>query len=227
MDAAVTAEFFDCIQGGDDWVRLRLGIPTASEFATLLAKGKDGGASLTRKKYLHQLAAEIISGAPGESYTNPYMERGKAQEAEARSYYAFVCGVEPDLIGFIRNGPKGASPDALIGSDGLLEIKTRAPHLQVELLLRDEFPPEHRAQVQGAIWVAEREWADLAVYSPGLPIFIRREYRDEGFIANLSGAVNRFNEELAGVVERVRGYGTSSFGDQLKQTLALLEEERS
>lgn len=217
--------FHEIEQGSEAWRRIRLGLPTSSEFGCILAKGRDGRASLTRKKYLYQLAGEILTGEPGESYTNPYMERGKAQEAEARAYYAFVCSVEPGLIGFIKNGPKGASPDALIGNDGLLEIKTRAPHLQVELLLRDEFPPEHRAQVQGALWVAERAWCDLAVYSPGLPIFIRREHRDDRFIANLSGAVNRFNEELAAIVEKVRGYGQSSLTDTLSQSLALIEQE--
>lgn len=203
----MTVEFIDCEQGSPDWFRARIGLPTASEFATVIAKGKDGGASLTRKRYLHQLAAEILTGEIGESYHNTAMERGKAQEAEARRLYAFMHEADPELIGFIRNGPKGASPDALIGNDGLLEIKTRAPHLQVELLLADRLPPEHRAQVQGGIWIAERDWCDLAVYSPGLPLFVTREYRDDGYIANLAGAVAKFNEELAETVERVRCYG--------------------
>jgi len=200
-------EIIDCTQGSAEWFRARLGLPTASEFATVLAKGKDGGASLTRKKYLNQLAAEIVTGEPGESYSNPYMERGKSQEEEARRLYAFSCDTRPELVGFIRNGQKGASPDALIGADGLLEVKTRLGHLQVDLLLADRFPPEHRAQVQGALWVAEREWCDLAVYSPGLPLYVCREYRDDAYIDNLARAVAQFNEELAGIVERIRRYG--------------------
>jgi hypothetical protein len=214
-------EHFDCEQNSPEWYRVRLGLPTASEFGTVLAKGKDGGASLTRKKYLHQLAAEIITGEPGENYTNSYMERGKLQEAEARRLYAFVHDAEPERIGFIKNGPKGCSPDALIGSNGLLEIKTRTGHLQVELLLLDRFPPEHRAQVQGALWVSERDWCDLAVYSPGLPLWVGRSYRDDGYIANLAGAVAQFNEELAEIVERVKRYGTP-LTEQLKQSVAAL-----
>lgn len=215
----MTLEIVDCLQGSPEWFRARLGLPTMSEAATIMAKGRDGGASLTRKKYLHQLAAEIVTGEPGESYSNPYMERGKAQEAEARRLYAFIHDADPELVGFIRNGQKGASPDALIGSGGLLEIKTRLGHLHVELLLADRFPPEHRAQVQGAIWVAEREWCDLAVYSPGLPLYVCREYRDDGYIANLAGAVARFNDELSEIVERVRRYGMP-LSEQLSQSLA-------
>lgn len=217
-------EIIDCPQGSIEWFAARIGLPTASEFSTIMAKGRDGGPSLTRKKYLHQLAAEIITGEPSESFSNPYMERGKAQEAEARRLYAFMRDADPQLVGFIRNGQKGASPDALLGNDGGLEIKTRAPHLQVELLLQDRLPPEHRAQVQGNIWIAEREWWDVAVYSPGLPLFVCREYRDDDYIANLSGAVSRFNEELAEIVDRVRRYGTP-LTDQLRGTLALLPDE--
>lgn len=200
-------EVFDCDQGSDDWYRCRLGMPTASEFATVLAKGKDGGSSLTRAKYLRTLAAEIVTGEPGESYSNGYMERGKAQEAEARRLYAFMHDARPELVGFVRNGRKGCSPDALIDDNGLLEVKTRMGHLQVELLLADRFPPEHRAQVQGAIWVTEREWCDLAVFSPGLPLFVSRQYRDEDYIKTLAEAVDRFNEELAATVDKVRAYG--------------------
>lgn len=199
--------FADVIQGTEEWFRLRAGIPTMSEAATILAKGKDGGVSLTRRKYLHQLAAEIVTGDPVDGYTNAAMERGRQQEAEARRMYAFIHDAEPLLVGFIRNGNCGASPDALLGEDGLLEIKTRAPHLQVELLLADRFPPEHRAQVQGGLWVSERDWCDLAVYSPGLPLFTTRQYRDDAYIANLAGEVARFNDELAAIVERVKAYG--------------------
>ena len=215
-------EIFDVDQGSEAWFRLRAGIPTASEFHTVLAKGRDGGQSLTRKKYLHTLAAEIISGAPVTGYSNADMERGKIQEAEAREYYALMHDLDPDRVGFIRNGDKGCSPDALLGKDGGLEIKTRTSHLQIELLLANRIPPEHKAQLQGNIWVSERQWWDIVVYCPGLPKFIAREYRDDGYIANLAGAVNRFNEELAEIVEKVRRFGEPrpSLTEQLKASLA-------
>ncbi len=203
----MTVEIFDCEQGSDIWFRHRLGLVTMSNAATILAKGKDGGTSLTRKKYLNELAAERITGEPGESYTNPYLERGKLQEAEARRLYAFAADIEPELVGFIKNGIAGASPDALLGTSGLLEVKTRMGHLQVELLLADRFPPEHKAQVQGCLWVSDREWCDLAVYSPGLPLFVSRQTRDESYIVTLAREVARFNEELEAIVERIRRYG--------------------
>lgn len=199
--------FTDLTQGSDEWRRARAGIPTASEFATVLAKGKGGGESKTRRTYLMKLAGEILTGEPSESYSNAHMERGHAMEPEARAAYEWEHDAEAKLVGFIRNGDKGCSPDSLIGDDGMLEIKTKLPHLHLECLLRDDFPPEHIAQCQGALWVAEREWIDLAIYWPGLPLVVRRAYRDNGYIANLAGAVAAFNEELAEIVEKVRRIG--------------------
>ena len=197
----------DCEQGTTEWFRARAGMPTASEFATVMAKGKDGGASVTRRKYLYTLAGEIITGQPTESYSNAHMERGKVMEDDARREYAFMFDAEPERIGFIVNGRKGCSPDSLIGESGMLEIKTKLPHLLIETILADKFPAEHKAQCQGALWVAEREWIDIAVYWPGLPLFVKRAYRDEPYLKDLEAAVDQFNDELDGVVRRIRAYG--------------------
>jgi hypothetical protein len=89
----------------------------------------------------------------------------------------------------------------------MLEIKTKLPHLMIECILKDEFPAEHKAQCQGALWVAEREWIDIAVYWPKMPLFVKRATRDEDYIKKLSDAVDAFNDELDAVVERIRLYG--------------------
>lgn len=199
-------EIVTCDQGTEEWFRARMGIPTASEFATVLAKGRGGGDSKTRQTYLYKLAGEIITGQPMENYSNAHMERGQAMEDEARTLYQFMADVDCERVGFIRSGRKGASPDSLVGADGMVEIKTKLPHLMIETLLRGEFPPEHKAQCQGQLWVAEREWIDIAVYWPGLPLFVTRATRDEPYIRELSDAVDAFNAELDTIVDRVRAY---------------------
>mgnify|MGYP001561093651 CR=1 FL=1 len=202
-------QIIDVAQGSTEWFKARLGLPTASRFATVLASGKGGGESLTRKKYLYELAAEIITGEPSESFSNGAMERGKAMEDDARRFYAFMSDTAPEQVGFIVNGQKGCSPDSLIGADGMLEIKTQRGDLLISTLFADRFPAEHVAQCQGALWVAERFWIDIACYWPGLPLFVKRAHRDEAYIATLAGAVDAFNVELAQIVEKVRAYGGS------------------
>lgn len=196
-------EIFTMDQGSDEWMRARLGIPTASNFATVMAKGQ----GKTRRTYMQKLAGEIITGQPTENYANGYMERGHEMEDEARSLYAFQVGCDPETVGFIRNGQKGCSPDSIVGSNGLVEIKSKAPHILIDVYERDDIPPEHKAQCQGALWVAEREWIDFVAFYRGMPLFIQRAVRDEDYIANLSDEIDRFNDELAALVERVQAYG--------------------
>lgn len=204
-------QIIDCEQGSEDWFKARLGIPTASEFGTIIAKGKDGKSpSLSRRTYMHKLASEILTGKGAENFSSGYLDRGKEMEPDARDLYAFKANVAPQIVGFIRNGNCGASPDSLIGDDGALEIKTKAGHLLIEAIFRDDYPPEHKAQCQGVLWIAERAWIDLAMYWPGLPLVIHRIVRDEEYIRALATAVDVFNDELRETVERVRAYERAS-----------------
>lgn len=192
----------DIEQGSAEWFGVRMGLPTASQFATIMAKGKGGGESKTRQTYLYKLAGEILTGEPMDSFSNHHMERGHEMEPEARAYYAFMRDAEPQQVGFITNGPKGCSPDSLIDANGMLEIKTKLPHLLLAVLESDTFPAEHRAQCQGQLWVAEREWVDLVCYWPKMPPFIKRAYRDDAYIAEIAAAVDQFNDELATLVAK-------------------------
>lgn len=185
-------QIFDCEQQSEAWFQHRLGIPTASEFKSVLAKGE----GKMRRTYLMKLLGERFTGEPADDYRNAHMDRGRAMEAEARNCYVFMKDVDLTPVGFIRNGDKGCSPDSLIGDNGLIEIKTKLPHLQLEALFAGKLPSEHQAQVQGALWVAEREFCDFISYWPKLPPFIIRIERDEEYIKALAAEVERFNDEL-------------------------------
>jgi hypothetical protein len=199
-------KIIDCEQNSPEWYAARLGLPTASEFKTIIGVKKDAREKLTRQTYMRKLAGEILTGEPMENYTNNHMERGHEQEDDARQLYAFMADADPIRVGFIRCPDKGCSPDSLVGNDGGLEIKTALPHIQIERLEKGDLPPEHRAQVQGNIWIAEREWWDFCSYCPKLPLFVTRVHRDDGYIATLAGAVKEFNAELAALVDRIRHY---------------------
>ena len=194
-------------QGSDAWLRLRMGIPTTSEFSTIMASGRGGGESKMRATYMRKLAGEILTGELMESYSNGHMERGKDMEDEARAMYALEYNTDPVRVGFVTNFNAGCSPDSFIGDKGGLEIKTALPHIQIERLERNDLPPEHRAQVQGCIWLCERDHWDFVSYWPKLPLLRIRVPRDDGYIATIKGAVDKFNDELHELVERIRRYG--------------------
>lgn len=206
----MAVEIVQCEQGSPEWFAARLGVPTASNFKTIKAEGKDGGGSATsatRRTYLMKLAGEILTGQPADNYSNDDMARGNEMEAEARDLYALTRGADPQSVGFIRNGKVGCSPDSLLGERGGLEIKTCFPHIQIDRLLRDRLPPEHVAQVQGNMWVAERDWWDFVSYWPGLPMLVVRVERDEEYIKSLATAVAAFSDELDSLVQSIRSYG--------------------
>ncbi|MPZ36639.1 MAG: exonuclease [Rhizobiales bacterium] len=197
-------EVIECEQGTPEWFAARLGIPTASEFACVIAQGKGGGESVGRRTYMYKLAGEIITGEIAEAYTNPDMERGKAMEAEIRAAYEFENDLTVQCVGFLKNGRKGASPDGLIGNDGLVEFKSCSPHILIQRMKLDNFPPEHMAQCQGQLLVSEREWTDCVLYWPKMPRYVKRTYRDEAYIAKINAAIRQFNDDLDELVAWLR-----------------------
>jgi len=202
----MSIEIINVEQGTPEWFDARRGIPTASEFHSILAKGKGGKPSATRASYMAKLAAEILKAKPPEHFSTVHTARGHTMEPEARNQYALMYDVEPVEVGFIRNGSKGYSPDSLIGDRGALEIKSKLPALVINLILSGEFPDEHEAQCQGGLWVSERQWLDMAVYWEGLPLYVKRMERDDIYIARLAKEVDLFNEELAEMVDDIKRY---------------------
>lgn len=201
--------YTDMEQRSQAWYEARRGVPTASEFSSILAKGQ----GKMRKAYMMRLAAERITGEVQETYTSHHMQRGREQEAEALDYYAWLTETELERVGFVFDPLSrcGCSPDALIGKDGMVEVKTRVAALQVELLALGGIPSEHRAQIQGSMWVANRQWCDFVAYSPGLPLHIVREPRDDDYIAALAEEIARFQSELDDVVRLVTSGHPSAF----------------
>lgn len=201
-------EVFDVEQGSQEWRELRCGIPTASEFASVMAAGIGGELSKMRLKYVRRLAAEIVNGAPSlKNFTTSAMDRGKRAEPEARLNYELMYNATVRTVGFIRDGRKGCSPDGLISDDGALEIKTHDGELMVGRYHGEG--ETHYAQCQGTLWVARRKWLDLVWYCPefpNIPITRRRIKRDEHYIQRLVDAVALFNEEVDAEVKFIRDH---------------------
>lgn len=204
----------DCEQNSPEWYRARMGLITSSEFKTILGIKKDAKDKITRTKYLRKLAGERITTEPEEGYTNAAMERGHEMEGRARARYALETGFNLVRVGFVTNdaGTVGSSPDCFVdGQAAGAEFKTAIPsvligHLERALDDPAYFPPEHVSQCQGNLWVAEREWIDLAIFWPGLPLFVKRAYRDEAYIGQLRAAVDDANAEIKEIMARVGNY---------------------
>lgn len=178
-------------QGSAEWVRVRLGIPTASQFDRIITP--TGKPSSAVDKYAHELIAEQLLGEPLKDASSGFMERGTLNEERAASYYELQRDVDTVPVGFIMRDDRraGASPDRLVGEDGLLEIKVPAANTHIGYLLDDK-GIGYKCQVQGQLWIAERAWCDTLSWHPTFPPALVRQHRDEAFIKVLAAGVEQF-----------------------------------
>jgi putative phage-type endonuclease len=194
-------------QGTPEWFAARCGVPSGSRFADIMASGKGGAPSATRASYLAELAIEAVTGVKTEFNVTPAMQHGVDTEPLARAAYETRTGELVDEIGFCLHDyiNCGVSPDGLVGIPGLIEIKCPQPKTHAEYMRRTDAPPAYKWQIQGQLWVMNREWNDFVSYLPTAPencrLIVRRVYRDEQAIKLLESEVIRFNEELEKEIE--------------------------
>lgn len=199
-------QIINCEQGSPEWFAERCGLATASEFSSILAKGQ----GKTRASYLRKIVAERLTGVPAEHFKNGYMDRGHEYEPLARAEYEYRREVTIETIGLIKHDhiDVACSPDGLVGNDGGVEIKSVIPTTQVETILGGCVPSEHKAQVQGNIWISGRKWWDFVSFCPEMPpelrLFVVRCEPDRKYIETLSEEVCRFNEEVVSTIELIR-----------------------
>ena len=191
----------DFPQGSDEWFACKLGVPSASRYKDIIAKGT------SRNTYMLKLAAETLTGTRRKTWQSEDMRRGTEQEPEARKTYEFIKGVKVQQVGFgIAKAGYGASPDGLVGRDGGVEIKSVLPETQIVTVISGKMPPVHEAQVQGNMLVFNRKWWDFVSYSPLLArhIFVIRIKRDKKYIAKLEEKLIRFKKDLDKMIEGMR-----------------------
>ena len=194
-------KIYEYEQGSNEWFMIRLGHATASRFADVLNK-KTG-----RGKYMRKLAAERLTGEHEDTYTNAIMERGIEVEAQARVFYEHLNNVIVQVVGFVELSEfVGASPDGLIGDDGVLEIKSPLSSTHIEYILKDAMPAVYVPQVQGLLCITGREWCDFISFDPRVksrPFFCKRVYRDAEYIETLSKAVDVFVDQLDDMIKQI------------------------
>lgn len=196
----------DCVQGTPEWHAARAGKVTASRMADLTAKTKAGwGAG--RANYMAELVAERLTGVVSESFTNLAMRHGIETEPEARRVYEFMTDNRVTPIGFVLHPTiemSGASPDGLVGEDGLLEIKCPNTATHIETLLTDEVQEKYIKQMQWQMLCTGRAWCDFVSYDPRLParmqLFVKRINAVPAMQADLETQVAAFLTEIDAMV---------------------------
>jgi putative phage-type endonuclease len=195
-------KIIDVEQGSAEWHAARCGRVTASRIADIVRKTKTG-ISKMRQTYAGELIAERLSGVQESSFTSPAMQWGKETEAKARATYAFMHDAEVMKVGLVVH-PKidmaAASPDSLVGQDGMLEVKCPQSATHIATLLGAEIDPDYYKQMQWGLACTERQWCDFVSFDPRMPghmaLYTQRIVRDQALIDELTAAVIAFLGEV-------------------------------
>lgn len=184
----------DIEQGSEEWLKLRLGVATASNFDKIITT--TGKESTTLSKYALELATQCLLIEPEPSYKNDIMLRGNELEAEARQIYQEqTFNVVEEITMFKSDcGNYGYSPDGLINDNGLIEIKCPLATTHFKYILDNKIPSDYWQQLQGGLWVSNRQWIDFISYHPNFKdkkLFIKRVERDEDYITKLEELVKK------------------------------------
>lgn len=196
----------DVEQGTPEWLAARIGIPTASQFSRIITKS--GAPSRSQDGYICELVAEQLLGESLDTFRSDWMERGIVLEPQALASYEFAHDCDTQKVGFVLRDDQlvGCSPDRLVGKDGILEQKCLGPAKHIRCVLQmDEDGGEFRQQIQGQLWICERDWCDLASFCPELPRAEVRIYRDEEYIKALETHMRAFLEKLESAKSVVAG----------------------
>lgn len=195
-------------QRSEEWFQARLGKVTASRVADVLAKIKSGE-SASRRNYKIQLVSERLTGEKQETYINQAMQDGIDREFYARERYVQQHG-EVEEVGFIQHPTleAGASPDGLVGDDGLIEIKCPLGTTHTETLMTQEVPSKYIPQIQFQLLVTGRKWCDFVSFNPMFPehlqLFVRRVFADKEYQAELEVEVSKFLDEVNDVINKLK-----------------------
>lgn len=202
-------------QRTEEWYAARLGKVTASRVADIVAKTKTGY-STSRANYMAELICERLTGVRGDFYMNAAMQWGVEKEPEARAVYEAQTGALVTEVGFTPHNlieSAGASPDGLVGNDGLAEFKCPITATHLDTILTETIPGRYATQMQWQMACTGRQWCDFVSYDPRLPkelrLFVKRVPRDEAVVSMLEREVQSFlselNDKLAKLKEKFNG----------------------
>lgn len=211
-------------QNSLEWLIARLGIPTASEFDNLVTPKWEIRKGEMPATYLSKKLAEAWSRSPLPGFSTIDMELGHVKEEEAVPWYEFEFSETIERVGFITtdDGRVGCSPDGLIGADGGIEIKCPAPHTHVKYLLGGELPKDYAAQVQGCMFVTDRQWWRFLSYCRGFPPLILFIERDDAAQKSIAEALGLFLDKLHAGMARLQKINA---GAKIGQPIAVCEDE--
>ena len=207
------SNFLNVQQGTPEWLLARCGHVTASRVDAVVRKLKSGKSSAERETYKMQILEELLTGRTTEHYVSRAMEHGIENEPLARTTYELAKDVEVERVGYVLHPTikrAGASPDGLVGDDGLVEIKCPNTTTHLRYFLEGVVPEDYLPQMFWQMACTGRSWCDFVSYDPRLPqefgLFVIRLNRDDKVIAEMEAEVQKFINEVGEMCQKLQAH---------------------
>jgi putative phage-type endonuclease len=199
----VLTEFPKVEQGSEQWHDLRRGIVTASVVGKLLTPTLKVADNDTSRALTATLVAERLTGWTEDTPMTSDMWRGVDSEPIARDIYSGHYS-QAEETGFLRldedGWTLGFSPDGLVGTDGLLEIKAPRAKTHLRTILADEVPAYYMPQLMAGLLVSGRDWIDFCSYVGGMPLYTKRVYPDPEWFEAIRAACVQFEKKATALM---------------------------
>lgn len=193
----------EIVQGSPEWFATRCGKVTASRIADVLAKGRGGEESASRRNYKAELVCERLTGKKTEGFTTKAMADGVDREPLARALYEAKYAVFVDEIAFVPHPTipmSGASPDGLVSEEGAIEIKSPQMATHIDYFKAGIPVAKYIPQMAWQLACTGRKWVDFISFNPDFPdylqLFVVRYHRNEDYIREIESEVMKFLKEV-------------------------------
>ena len=202
--------YIDVEQGSDEWLQQRCGSLGASQVHDVLSKTKSGYSAM-RGNTIARIAVEKLTGIVQKTYKSVEMQWGNDTEPQARAAYEFITGQKVTTVGMFKHPTLlgvHASPDGLVGAEGLLEIKCPNTLTHIETLSSKKIDPKYLTQMQWQMFMTNRDWCDFVSFDPRMPddlqLFVQRVERDPKRISELCDEVEKFLGEVDAMMAKIQ-----------------------
>lgn len=193
--------------------------------------------SSERQSYRDRIVSQILCGYHGQDsdeWKGKDVEWGMEFEATAVAQYEVANACTTRRVGFVTSEliPRfGCSPDRLVGTDGLAQIKCPKTTTHLNYRLAGVVPEEYEPQLVAEMACTGRQWADFVSFDPRLTdpdlrLLVIRLPRNEKRIAEVEAAVMEFLAEVDQTIAKLTGK-MPTLEELLRDSLTWAQEQRS
>jgi putative phage-type endonuclease len=194
-----------------DWLALRAGKFTGSDFNQYMPIAKKGELSDTAESNLYKKVLESL-GYEFETIRSDAMERGNELEPMARQEYIEQTFNDVQEIAFVdwEKLRAGCSPDGVIfANNGNIEkiLEIKSPEIKNYLKMASgKIPPLYLTQVQYNLMITGAKSCDFVIYHPDMKLVVREINADADYQAEILTALEKLNTRYDEILEQIKEY---------------------